>query len=72
MVKEIDHATIGKLKVLNSPVKYSRSGPSIRSPPPLLGEHTRDVLHEVLGMDAAVVDKLIEDGVASVSSQAKS
>uniref|UniRef100_A0A0B7KJR0 Uncharacterized protein n=1 Tax=Bionectria ochroleuca TaxID=29856 RepID=A0A0B7KJR0_BIOOC len=72
MVKEIDHATIGKLKVLNSPVKYSRSRPSIRSPPPLLGEHTRDVLHEVLGMDAAVVDKLIEDGVASVSSQAKS
>ncbi|CAG9942639.1 unnamed protein product, partial [Clonostachys rosea f. rosea IK726] len=65
MVKEIDHATIGKLKVLNSPVKYSRSRPSIRSPPPLLGEHTRDVLHEVLGMDAAVVDKLIEDGVAS-------
>ncbi|CAH0035291.1 unnamed protein product [Clonostachys rhizophaga] len=71
MVKEIDHVAIGKLKVLNSPVKYSRSGPSIRSPPPLLGEHTRDVLHEVLGMDAAVVDKLIEDGVASVSSQAK-
>ncbi|CAI6081930.1 unnamed protein product [Clonostachys chloroleuca] len=71
MVKEIDHAAIGKLKILNSPVKYSRSGPSIRSPPPLLGEHTRDVLHEVLGMDGAVVDKLIEDGIASVSSQAK-
>lgn len=71
MVKEIDHASLGKLKVLNSPVKYSRSGPSIRTAPPLLGEHTKDVLQEILGMDDATVDKLIEEGVASSSAKAK-
>ncbi|KAL6353567.1 hypothetical protein LRP88_14063 [Fusarium phalaenopsidis] len=52
MVKELDHPALGKLKVLNSPVQYSRTGPSIRTPPPLLGQHTEEVLAEVLGLDA--------------------
>ncbi|RSM02751.1 hypothetical protein CDV31_010790 [Fusarium ambrosium] len=66
MVKELDHPAIGKLKVLNSPVQYSRTGPSIRSPPPLLGQHTREVLAEVLGLDAEEIKNLEEDQVVTI------
>ncbi|RMJ09218.1 hypothetical protein CDV36_011157 [Fusarium kuroshium] len=66
MVKELDHPAIGKLKVLNSPVQYSRTGPSIRSPPPLLGQHTEEVLAEVLGLDAEEIKKLEEDQVVTI------
>ncbi|KAL2691436.1 hypothetical protein Neosp_001821 [[Neocosmospora] mangrovei] len=63
MVKELDHPALGKLKVLNSPVQYSRTGPSIRTPPPLLGQHTEEVLAEVLGLDAAEIKQLEHDQV---------
>ncbi|KAI8689645.1 Mitochondrial thiamine pyrophosphate carrier 1 [Fusarium sp. Ph1] len=66
MVKELDHPALGKLKVLNSPVQYSRTGPSIRTPPPLLGQHTEEVLAEVLGLDAVEIKQLEHDQVVSV------
>ena len=44
MVKEIDHPTCGPIKLVNTPVKYSYSEPSIRTAPPVLGQHTDDVL----------------------------
>ncbi|KAI8685496.1 Mitochondrial thiamine pyrophosphate carrier 1 [Fusarium keratoplasticum] len=69
MVKELDHPALGKLKVLNSPVQYSRTGPSIRTPPPLLGQHTKEVLAEVLGLDAAEIKQLEHDQVAERNAE---
>jgi succinate---hydroxymethylglutarate CoA-transferase len=66
MIKELDHPALGKLKVLNSPVQYSRSGPSIRTPPPLLGQHTKQVLRDVLGFGDAEVDSLKKENVIHV------
>ncbi|KAH7134427.1 CoA-transferase family III domain-containing protein [Dactylonectria macrodidyma] len=65
MVKEIQHPACGPLKVLNSPVKYSGTQPSIRKPPPLLGEHTDEVLDTVLGLSAAQIKKLKDDKVVA-------
>ncbi|KAF4335861.1 alpha-methylacyl-coa racemase [Fusarium beomiforme] len=61
MIKEIQHPVCGPLKVLNSPVKYSRTQPSIRTPPPLLGEHTDEVLKDVLGLKDSEIKRLRED-----------
>ncbi|KAF4447934.1 hypothetical protein F53441_8593 [Fusarium austroafricanum] len=61
MVKEIEHPVCGRLKVLNSPVKYSRTQPSIRTPPPLLGENTDEVLRDVLGLDTREIERLREN-----------
>jgi crotonobetainyl-CoA:carnitine CoA-transferase CaiB-like acyl-CoA transferase len=41
---EIDHPVEGKFKALGFPVKMSGPGPSVRMPPPLLGQHTSDIV----------------------------
>lgn len=70
MIKELDHPALGKLKVLNSPVQYSRSGPSIRTPPPLLGQHTDEVLRDVLGFEDTEIEALKRDRVVHADGSA--
>lgn len=65
MVKEVEHPTCGPMKLVNTPVKYSYSEPSIRTPPPLLGQHTDEVLTEILGMEASEIRTLKQEGVVS-------
>jgi len=47
---------------LGNPVRLSDTPPSLRTPPPLFGEHTDTVLQE-LGFDAAGIERLRADGV---------
>ena len=63
MVQEIQHPACGPMKLVNTPVKYSFSEPSIRMPPPTLGQHTDEVLTGLLGMDPAEIGRLRDDGV---------
>ncbi|KAG0348316.1 hypothetical protein BGZ54_004673, partial [Gamsiella multidivaricata] len=60
MVQEIDHPTAGKIKLTGPPVKYSDTKASIRGPPPLLGQHTDEVLRAVLGYDEGRIQGLKE------------
>ncbi|MFC6160142.1 CaiB/BaiF CoA transferase family protein [Kribbella jiaozuonensis] len=46
MVQEVDHPVEGRVRVLGSPVRLSRTPARIRRHPPLLGEHTEEVLGE--------------------------
>jgi crotonobetainyl-CoA:carnitine CoA-transferase CaiB-like acyl-CoA transferase len=62
MVVEIEHPVAGTLKMLGSPLKLSAQPASIRRPPPVLGEHTDEILAEV-GYTAAQVAELREAGV---------
>jgi crotonobetainyl-CoA:carnitine CoA-transferase CaiB-like acyl-CoA transferase len=57
MVAQLEHATIGPLKVLGVPVKLSDTPGAVRTPPPRLGEHTDAVLEE-LGFSAAAIADL--------------
>ncbi|EED16744.1 alpha methylacyl-CoA racemase, putative [Talaromyces stipitatus ATCC 10500] len=65
MVQEIDHPSCGPIKVLSPPVKYSNANPSIRSPPPLLGEHTDEVLEYVVGLKRDRIQSLRAKGVVA-------
>jgi crotonobetainyl-CoA:carnitine CoA-transferase CaiB-like acyl-CoA transferase len=69
MTRRVVHATDGPLDLLRHPVGFSRTPASVRTPPPLAGEHTRDVLAE-LGYDDAAIDALVASGVAAVRSDA--
>lgn len=65
MVKEVEHPTCGPMKLVNTPVKFSYSEPSIRTPPPLLGQHTDEVLKDILGMDSGEIKSLRDEGVVA-------
>ena len=65
MVKEVEHPTCGPMKLVNTPVKYSYSKPSIRTPPPLLGQHTDEVLRGIVGMDDDTIKSLKIEGVVA-------
>ena len=60
---DLPHPTAGSVSVPGSALKMSATPPEYRCPPPLLGEHTRDVLGERLGLDAQALDRLASRGV---------
>ena len=60
---ELDHAAAGKLPLVASPMRFSATPLEYRLAPPLLGEHTDQVLREMLGLDANEIAKLRGDSV---------
>ena len=54
-VVEIDHPTRGKYVSVGNPIKLSDSTTAVERSP-LLGEHTDQILSEVLGMDSADIE----------------
>jgi crotonobetainyl-CoA:carnitine CoA-transferase CaiB-like acyl-CoA transferase len=64
MVAKMQHAKAGvEIPVIASPIKMSETPPAYRRAPPVCGQDTDDVLHELLGMSAADVDALRARGV---------
>ena len=65
VVVEMPHASLpdgGTVKVIANPVRLSESPADYRRPPPLLGQHTDEVLGG-LGIDAAERDRLRKQGI---------
>ncbi len=64
MVTEVEHARLGSMKTLGSPIKLSGEAPAAPGRgAPVLGQHTREVLVEA-GMAEVEVDRLVERGIA--------
>ncbi|KFY33672.1 hypothetical protein V495_08273, partial [Pseudogymnoascus sp. VKM F-4514 (FW-929)] len=65
MVVKVEHGACGEVEMVNTPVKYSEAEPGIRTAPPLLGEHTDEVLGEMLGMSAEEIEAMRKEGARS-------
>jgi len=46
-VVKVDHPELGEIKMANSPVRFSGTPHEIKAPPPLLGQHTEEILLEI-------------------------
>jgi crotonobetainyl-CoA:carnitine CoA-transferase CaiB-like acyl-CoA transferase len=62
MVMEMEHPQIGRIKVPGFPIKFSHTPGTLRSAPPTLGQHTKEILG-ALGYTEADVQRLKADGV---------
>ena len=60
---ELPHALAGLVPQVASPIRLSQTPVEYRHAPPLLGEHTLEVLQRVLGMNADAVAAFKESGV---------
>jgi succinate--hydroxymethylglutarate CoA-transferase len=63
MIETIEHPTIGALPMAGFAVKFGSTPCAMRLPPPLLSQHTRSLLAELLDIDAPRFDALRRDGI---------
>jgi crotonobetainyl-CoA:carnitine CoA-transferase CaiB-like acyl-CoA transferase len=63
MVVEVDHATIGPMKVAGRPIKFPGAKQPPVSAPPIFGQHTVSVLRDELDYTEAEIDALRDAGV---------
>jgi crotonobetainyl-CoA:carnitine CoA-transferase CaiB-like acyl-CoA transferase len=60
---EVDHPSAGRLPMVASPINMPTAPVQIRYPPPLLGQHTDEILQSVVNIDQLGIDRLRESGV---------
>ena len=69
LVELVDHPQLGEIKQLSNPLRLESIGSkTVRSPPPLLGQHTDGILKE-LGLKSQALVKLKEDGIIFQSTE---
>lgn len=68
MHQEVAHPTAGTVEMPGSPMHFSGTPTTIRKYPPLLGEHTRELLREA-GYDEAAIQRLMDDGVVALEAE---
>jgi benzylsuccinate CoA-transferase BbsF subunit len=62
MYTELDHPLLGRRKVQGVPFKFSKTPAAIRRPAPLIGQHTPQVLQELLGLSLQEIKEGYTDG----------
>ncbi|MFQ5915434.1 MAG: CaiB/BaiF CoA transferase family protein [Nitrospinota bacterium] len=63
MVVEVDHPVAGRSPLTGVPVKLSETPGGVHSPPPVLGEHSAEVLRDLLGRTDGEIARLRKAGV---------
>ena len=64
MAVEMPHPQSGSVKLVAAPAKMSQTPVTYRRPPPVRGEHTVEVLRDLLGLQDDEIARLRTDGIA--------
>lgn len=65
MLVETEHKTLGKIPIVNRPIKFPESEQPIPDAPPVLGEHTDEILGKVLNLSEDDIKQLRDSGAIS-------
>ena len=60
---EMPHPTAGKVNLVRSPMRLSETPVVEHRPPPLLGEHTHEILKDKLGLEESQIKSLKDKGI---------
>ncbi len=60
---QAEHALAGSVRFCASPIRYTGIEPRPPIAPPVLGQHTEQILREELGLDSAAIQRLRNAGV---------
>ena len=63
LIVQIEHPAMGAAKSIANPIRFSNTPVSYRLPPPLLGEHTGEILCNELGLGAEHLAALAAEGI---------
>lgn len=63
MIVGLDHPALGRIRGPAAPFRFSEMSPSYRYAPPLVGEHTDEILSELLGYDIRQTQSLRHRGI---------
>ena len=61
MIVEVEHPVAGHLKMAGLPIKMSATPGAVERPAPLLGQHTAELLKEIIGWDEAKTAKFFAE-----------
>jgi crotonobetainyl-CoA:carnitine CoA-transferase CaiB-like acyl-CoA transferase len=58
MVVETEHAVLGKIPIVNRPIQFPGERQPVPAAPPVLGQHTDEILRDILGLTAEKIAEL--------------
>lgn len=65
MVVEVDHRTLGRVPIVNRPIRFPGADQPLPTAPPALGQHTDAILADVLGIDEERIAYLRVAGIVA-------
>jgi CoA:oxalate CoA-transferase len=65
MLVEIDQPKVGKMTITGSPIHLSETPGEVYAPAPLLGEHTEEILRDILNYSQIEIEQLKKEGIIS-------
>ena len=65
MVVEVDHRSLGKVPIVNRAIKFPGDRQPVPTAPPVLGQHTEEILKDILELTPEQIEALRVSGIVA-------